>query len=180
MDRSTPGSVGTGMLEMPSAPLYHLRVRHPVGERQGQPERDDAQVVRLDTQGGCADEQPDRGGRRDREHRGHPESQAGLGGEYCRRVRADAEERHLREVDLPADAHCQAETDGEQREEDDHVDDVDGVRVQPVRQQPGRDGQRRESRDPVPHARFTVRSPKMPVGRIMMITVKTRKVTSSE
>ena len=32
----------------------------------------------------------------------------------------------------------------------------------------------------VPHARFTVFSPKMPVGRIMMITVKTRNVTSSE
>ena len=34
--------------------------------------------------------------------------------------------------------------------------------------------------DAASHARFTVLSPKMPVGRTMMITVKTRNVTSSE
>ena len=38
----------------------------------------------------------------------------------------------------------------------------------------------RNACDAVFHARFTVLSPKMPVGRTMMITVKTTKVTSSE
>ena len=57
---------------------------------------------------------------------------------------------------------------------------VDRVAAECVRKQVGRDQGRGQSEEPEPHARFTVLSPKKPVGRTMTATAKTRKVTRSE
>ena len=157
-----------------------LGVGDPVRERERQPEGDDAEVVRLHPQRRQADQQADRGRGDECQRRGGPEPETGLGGQDRRGVGADAEERDLGEVDLPGDTHGQPEPDRQQREQDRHVRDMDGVRIQSVRQQPRGYGERDQPADPVPHARFTVLSPKIPVGRTMMTTVKTRKVTSSE
>jgi hypothetical protein len=111
-----------------------LGVGDPVGEREGQAQRDDAEVVRLHPQGGGTYEEADHRGGDHRDGGRGPEAEAGLGGEDGGQVGADTEERDLGQVDLTGNAHCQAQTDGQQGEQDHHVDHVDRVRVEPVRQ----------------------------------------------
>ncbi|GAB3932037.1 hypothetical protein GCM10027614_00460 [Micromonospora vulcania] len=134
----------------------------------------------LHAQCGCAHDEADRRRGEDREQSGRPESQAGTDGEDGRGVRPDPEERDLGQVDLPGDAHGQAEADRQDRVQQHDVDHVHRVRVELVREQPRGHRQHRRDAEPVSHARFTVLSPKMPVGLIMMIMVKIRNVTSSE
>jgi hypothetical protein len=167
-----------------------VRVGHPVRERERKAERHDAEIVRLHPQRRHAHEQAHRRRDEDGEQGGGPESEPGPGRQDRGGVGPDTGERDLGEVDLPRDPHHEPESNSEDREQDDDVRHVDHVRVEPVRQQPGARGesdgarnaraQRAAASNAQLHARFTVLSPKMPVGRIMMITVNTTNVTSSE
>ena len=132
----------------------------------------------LHAQGGDADDQSDHDRGQDGQHGGDPETEAGPRGQNGTGIRADAEERDLGEVDLSGHAHHEAEADSQQGEDDRHIDHVDRVAVEPVGEKPG--GYHEQGDDKSFHARFTVFSPKMPVGRTITATANTRKTMSSE
>ena len=103
-----------------------------------------------------------------------------MGGEDGRAVGADAEERHLGQVDLPGDPHREVQAGGQQRENDRDVRHLHRVRAEPVGQQVGRGQAGRDQRQAAFHARFTVDSPKIPVGLIITMMANTTNVTRSE
>ena len=71
-----PGSGGTGIAGDAVGAAGDLRVGDPVGEGERQPERHDAEVVRLHAQRGRPDQQADHRGGEHGEHRRHPEAEA--------------------------------------------------------------------------------------------------------
>src|SRR5437660_12843138 len=134
--------------------------------------------MRLDPQGGNADDQPGGyGGQHTKDGR-RPEGNAVVRGQDGGGVCARPEEGNLSEMDLAGHPQRQVQPDGQQREDDSYVDDLHGVGAKPVGQRiGGRYRGRSRGQSPAAHARLTVDSPKMPEGRIITTMAKATKVT---